>query len=178
MSGKLENAACYPCHIYGIRDAKDAEKENLNVERVRDYGARTKLEDGTVLHDNWPAWHDEGGRYLLRCTVCGALRLMQCSMAECPFGDWDEPDEYYRDYVPVATVEEADLLNILWDEKELKQYPFRRFSRHDFSRGWTEGEEPCPYDAEELRKRIREKYAGLKKEQKELLEKLIRKAGK
>ena len=64
------------------------------------------------------------------------------------------------------------------DENELKEYPFRHLRRDDFRLLWMEGEEPRPYDPEELRKRIREKYAGLKKEQKELLEKLIREAGK
>lgn len=163
------------CHLYGIRDAEEAFKAIEN-ECIKEYGRELCLEDGTLLHDNIPKCHDEGGRYLVRCEVCGALTLLQWSKYECPY--WDEPDEYYRDHIPVASREEADLLNILWDEKEPEEYPFRILRRDDMSKFWTDGKEPVPYDPDELRTKIRQKYAGLKPGQKKMLEKLIGEAGK
>ena len=148
----------FPCHLYGIRDAKEAYKA-IEVERVKDYGPDLSLDDSFVLHRNYPDHHDEGGRCLLRCNTCGALMLTQHSMEDCPY--WDEPDLYFSDRLPVASVEEAELLNILWDEEELKKYPFRYLRRDDFRYLWTEGNEPVPYDTEELKKKIRGKYAGL-----------------
>lgn len=174
FSEKTENPL-YPCHLYGIQDAKKA-YEAVDAAWIKGYGERLALEDGTVLHEYYPDWHDEGGRDLTRCNVCGGLMLTQYSMAECPY--WDDPDLYFRDCIPVATVEEADLLNILWDEKELKENACRHLQRSDMSRLWTEGKDPVPNDPEELKEKIREKYAGLKPEQKVLLEKLMAEAGK
>ena len=172
---ELKKNPPYLCHLYRIRDAKEAFKA-IETTCVKEYGRNVCLEDGTVLHDNCPECHDEGGRYLLRCNVCGALTLARWSMYECPY--WDEPDEYYQERIPVASMEEADLLNILWDEEELKRYPFRYLRRDDLRKLWTNGKEPVQYDPEELRAKIREKYAGLKPKQKEMLEKLISEAGK
>ena len=28
MTGKMESVTCYPCHIYGIEDPKEADKMN------------------------------------------------------------------------------------------------------------------------------------------------------
>lgn len=165
----------YPCHLYGIGDANEAYKE-IHNEYLKGYGARLALEDGTVLHDNYPGHHDEGDRCLVRCKACGCLKLVQKSMDECPY--WDMPDLYFRDGIPVASVEEADLLNILWDEEELKKESFRHLQRDDMRKCWTEGKDPSPYDPEELKEKIRAKYAGLTDEQKGMLEKLIGEAGK
>lgn len=172
---ELKKNPPYLCHLYGIRDAEEA-YEAIDVKCIREYGECLRLEDGTALHRNYPDCHDEGERFLVRCKVCGALTLVQWSMRECPY--WDEPDEYYHDRIPVASMEEADLLNILWDEKELKEYPFRHFRRDDMRKLWTDGKEPVPYDPEELREKIREKYAGLTMREKGMLENMIRAAGK
>ena len=165
----------FPCHIYEIKDAKEA-FDAIDAAGVKGYGEQTSLEDGTVLHDNYRKYHERGGRYLARCNVCGCLMLTQSSMMECPY--WDDPDLYFRDHIPVATVEEADLLNILWDEEELKKNSCRHLQRDDMRKLWTDGKEPVPYDPESLKRKIRMKYAGLNKKQKAMLEKLISEAGK
>lgn len=138
----------FPCNIYDISDAQKV-YEQSEWELVKDYGEYTALPDKTVLHDNYN-W-DEGGRRLVRCRECGALILRQHSM----YNDmYDGPDGYYKDWIPVTSAEEADLLNILWGSMELEQYPFRHFrgNNHDFF--WTEGDEPKPYDPEELKKKF------------------------
>ena len=161
----------FPCHIYENSDAQ-AIYDSWQAELVRDYGEVTALADGTVLHDN-NSW-DEGGRKLLRCKECGALILRQYSV----YNDmYDGPDGYYRDWIPVASMEEGDLLNILWGPMELEQYPYRHFRGNNRRFFWTEGNEPKPYDPEKLRKKIREEYSGLDAEKKQLLEKLISGAG-
>ena len=166
---------CYPCHIYGIKDAKEADAVN-EITRVKDYGSNLSLDDSFTIHSNYPDSHEEGRRILARCNICGGLMLRQLSKIECPY--WDEPDEYYHDYVPVATVKEADLLNILWNGKELAEYPFRHIKRDDYRVLWTDGKEPEPYDPEELKQKIREKYAGLSPKHREMLEKMISQTGK
>ena len=165
----------FPCHLWEIRDAKSA-LDMMETALIRQYGTCLELEDSFALHGNYPDYDDEGSRRLLRCKVCGSLLLVQSSMRECPY--WDEPDMYYRDYIPAASVEEADLLNILWNGEEPGEYPFRHLKRDDHRYLWTEGEEPVPLFPEELRRRIREKYAGLSPKHRELLEKLICEAGK
>lgn len=175
MTGKMESVTCYPCHIYGIEDPKEADKMN-DITRIKEYGSYLLLEDSFTPHLNYPDCHEEGERILMRCNICGGLILRQFSKVECPY--WDEPDEYYHDYVPVASVAEADLLNILWNGKELAEYPFRHLKRNDHSIIWTDGKKPEPYDPEELKKKIREKYAGLSPKHREMLEKMISQAGK
>ncbi len=145
----------YPCHIYEIPEGKDAIAA-LKVERVKDYGDCVHLDDGTVLHWNY-TW-DDGGRMLLRCRECGALLLLQSSEYHS-FSD--SPDGYYSDWIPAATEEEADLLNILLDVLELEDYPCRHLRSNNFSYFWTEGEDPQPQDPEDLKRQILEKY-GLK----------------
>ncbi len=112
----------------------------------------------------------------MRCNVCGGLMLTQLSFEECPY--WDDPDLYYRDYIPVASVEEADLLNILRNEKELKDYPARHLRRDDLRYLWTDQKEPVPNDPEELKKKIRIKYRRLSPKHREMLEKMMEEAGK
>ena len=172
---KLLANPLYPCHLYGIEDAKEA-YEAIDAERIRNYGECVSLEDGTLLHHNFPSSHDEGGRYLTRCNVCGGLMLVQSSSEDCPY--WDDPDLFYRDCIPVATIEEADLLNILWDETELKEKSCRHLQRDDMRKLWTEGKDPVPYNPDELKEKIREKYSLLSKIKKEMLEKLIGEVGK
>ena len=171
MSEERKTRNRYPCHIYENTDAKEV-FDTWEGELVRDYGEYTALEDGTVLH--WNHTWDEGSRILVRCNVCGGLVIRQYSV----YNDmYDGPDGYYRDWVPVASVEEADLLNILWGAMELENYPFRHFRRNNKDSFWTGVGEPRPYDPEELKKKIREEYAKLKPKQKKLLEKMISEAG-
>ena len=158
----------YPCHVWGMADPKEA-YEAFRGETVKDYGEDTYLEGGTVLHGNC-MW-DEGGRRLVRCLDCGGLVICQSS----EFHSFsDDGDGYYRDWIPVSSVEEADLLNILWGALEMESYPFRHLRKNNGVYAWTKGEEPRPYDPGELREMIRAKYpeAG-----REALEKLIGEAG-
>ena len=175
MNGKKLGTR-YPCHIWEIEDAKAA-YDAVSHSCVREYGSACELEDGTFLHLNYPDWHDEGGRILTRCKGCGCLMLIQHSMLEASLMFFDEPNEYHWDYVPVATAEEADLLNLLWDGGELRECPVRHLRRDDVRYYWTEGKQPVPYDPEELKEKIREKYSGLSPEQKEMLEEKMRNAG-
>ena len=164
---------CYPCHIWGIEDAEEAGKAR-KTELVRDYGQDIWLEDGTLLN-YVNSWEDDG-RYLLRCRECGGLMLKQHVVDPAPY--FDDPDLEYFDWIPVATEEEGGLLNILLGEHEMDDYPFRHLRSCDGLVFWSEGKEPVPAAPEELKAKIREKYAALKPKQKKLLEKLMDKAGK
>ena len=171
MGKEKETKGRFPCHAWETEDAKEA-KESIRGVWVRNYGEETRLGDGTVLHDNY-VW-DEGNRYLLRCEECGGLVLVQKSECHC----LSEDDDYYSDRIPVASLEEADLLNILWGPMDLERYPYRSIRENNSSYFWNQGEkEPRPYDTGELRRKIRKKYAVLAPEQKEMLEKLMEKAG-
>ena len=162
----------FPCHIYQNPDAGKA-LGDMRMETVKDYGDYLSLEDRTTLHWNY-VW-DDGDRTLCRCRSCGGLFIAQNSEYHS-FSD--SPDGYYFDMVPVASVEEADLLNILWSASELENYPFRHIRANNLDYFWTRQSDPVPYDVEELKRKIREKYAKLAPEQKEMLEKLISAAGK
>ena len=155
----MEKKGMYPCHVWGMENAGEA-YEALRGELVKDYGEETCLGDGTVLHDNY-MW-DEGGRCLVRCKECGGLVLRQASEYHS-FSD-DDGDGYYRDWVPVSSVEEADLLNLLWDVLEMENHPFRGLRKNNSRLSWTGGEEPRPYDPEELKRMIRAKYSEVNRE--------------
>ena len=163
----------YPCHIWEIGDAEEAKKA-FRVMRVSDLGSDVMLEDRTLLHINHDEQDDCGSRELLRCRTCGGLILSQSSV-DC----WDPTDiDADDDYMPVSSPEEAGLLNILLDYGEFYQLPGRIF--HTFNNSlprWRGTGDPVPNDPEELKEKIRQKYSGLKPEQKEMLEKLISKAG-
>ena len=166
-------ATGFPCHVWEIKDAEEA-KKTFKGTLVRDYGGYTALEDGTVLHYNY-MW-DDGTRFLTRCDECGGLVIYQRSEYHSGFGDDD--DGFHQDWIPVASVEEADLMNILWNGLDLEGYSFRHLRGNNFKRFWTRGREPRPYDPDELKRRIRKKYSKMKKNEKEMLEKLISEAGK
>ncbi len=142
----------YPCHIFDIPDAQKA-YEDFRGELVKDYGDCVCRQDGSVLHWNY-TW-DDGGRRLVRCTKCGGLLLMQTSEYHDMF---DGPDGYYKDWIPVSSEEEANLLNILLDVNELEDYPCRHFRGNNKNYFWTQEKEPCQWDLEELRKQILKKY--------------------
>ena len=162
----------FPCHIWGIEDADEAKKA-FRVTEMKRFGSEVRLEDGTVLHINYDEQDDYGCRRLYRCRTCGGLIMSQSSM-DC----WDPTDiDADDDYIPVSSPEEAGLLNILLEYGEFYLVPGRMF--HTFNNRvckWLGSGEPVPGDPEELKEKIRRKYSGLKPEQKEMLENLIRKA--
>ena len=171
MGKNRKNETCFPCHLWEMEDANAARK-GFRGTLVREYGEETTLEDGTVLHDNY-VW-DEGDRYLVRCKECGGLVMAQKS----EFHSFSDDDDYYSDYIPIASVEEADLLNLLWYALDLEGYPYRGLRGNNFQYFWKAGEEPRPYDTEKLKAEIRKKYAKLPPAQKEMLEKMMADAGK
>ena len=72
-----------------------------HLEEIRDYG---DMCNGHTLH----TW-DDGGRKLYRCRKCGGLVLVQSSQYH-----GDESDDYYTDYFPVDSIQEAEQLNELY----------------------------------------------------------------
>ena len=68
------------------------------LEELWDYG---DMCNGHCLH----TW-DDGGRKLYRCRNCGGLILVQESEYH-----GEEYNDYYTDYIPVDTVQEAEQLN-------------------------------------------------------------------
>lgn len=169
MSGAGKKEPRFPCHIYEIADGKEA-YDSFCGELIKEYGDDVRLEDGTVLHDNY-MW-DDGGRYLTRCRECGGLLIIQSSEYHS-FSD--SPDGYYKDWIPAASEKEADLLNILLGAAEMENVPCRHIRRNNGSVFWTDDKEPEARDPEELIREIREKYT---KADPGLLEKKIRDAGK
>lgn len=71
------------------------------LEELWDYGDKCNEND---LH----TW-DDGGRKLWRCHDCGGLVLVQKSEYH-----GQENDDYYTDYIPVDSVQEAEQLNELY----------------------------------------------------------------
>lgn len=142
----------YPCHIFGIADAAKAYEE-FQGEMVRDYGENVCRPDGSVLH--WNYMWDDGRRYLVRCKKCGGLLMMQDSEYHSMS---DSPDGYYSDWLPVASEEEGDLLNILLDVMEFENYPCSHLRENNGSFFWTGGKGPRSNDPEDLKRKIRERY--------------------
>ena len=71
------------------------------LEEVWDYG---DMCNGHCLH----TW-DDGGRKLCLCHDCGGLVLVQKSEYH-----GEENDDYYTDYIPVDSAQEAEQLNELY----------------------------------------------------------------
>lgn len=168
MSESRKKELRFPCHIYGIADAKEA-YDSFFGKMIKNYGDAVTLEDGTVLHDNY-MW-DDGGRILVRCKDCGALMIIQFSEYHS-FSDG--PDGCYEDLIPAASEEEADLLNILLDIRKMENFPCRHIRRNNGDVFWTGDKEPETHDPEELIRMIRDKYRGVNPE---LLDRLIFSAG-
>ena len=141
----------YPCHIFRIADAEKAHNE-FHGRLIRNYGEQVWLQDGSILHSNH-VW-DDGGRRLLRCKDCGGLLLKQTSEFHGIYGE----DGYYEDWIPAATEEEGEMLNILLDALELENYPCRHLRGNNCSYMWIGDEEAKPCDPEDLKRRILEKY--------------------
>ena len=159
------------CCTYGMTD-EAALYRNLKLEEIKEYGEKTTLEDGTVLHMNYDTENWDGGRRSLdRCRRCGALFLSLYSY------DYDPYDGYYGHnlWIPVKSEEEADLLNILLDSRtELRVTSGPYLMRADWNYSWVGEGETVFCDPDELRELIREWYEDVNPE---LLERLIRKAG-
>lgn len=83
------------------------------LEEICDYG---DMCNGHTLH----TW-DDGGRKLYRCRKCGGPVLVQHSEFH-----GDESDDYYTDYFPVDSAEEAEQLNDSMEVLPLKQIGWGR----------------------------------------------------
>ncbi len=164
MSEFERNETRFPCHIYENADAKEA-YDSFRGELIKEYGDDVTLDDGTVLHGNY-MW-DDGSRSLVRCKKCGGLLIMQSSEYHS-FSD--SPDGYYKDWIPVASEEEADLLNILLGAMEMENVPCRHIRRNNGDVFWTGDKEPEVCDPDELVQKIKKAYPDADQE---LLENLI-----
>ena len=172
MDGNNRTKIPFPCCIYKVTDT-DKIYRSFHLQQIKDYGDEVKLADGTLLHKDDKGKDNDGGwtgRKLVRCCDCGALFLNFYTYY------YDMYDPYsVETWCPVASEEEADLLNILLDGKrEFGMGPVREILRSDWNYSWTAGADPVPCDPEELRRLIREAYADADPE---LLEDLIRGAG-
>ena len=152
MSANERKASRFPCHIYDIADAKEAHN-SFRGELVKEYGDNVSLKNGKVLH--WNYMWDDGSRSLVRCRDCGGLLIKQDSEIH---SFTDAPDGFFQDWIPVASEEEADLLNILLTNLEMESVPCRHLRGNNRYFFWTKNKEPEPHDPEELIRRIREKY--------------------
>ena len=158
------------CCSYGL----EAEQlyRNLQLEEIKSYGDGVTLEDGTVLHKkeyDESLFSETNERTLCRCVKCGALFLRDYHYESDMYDPWSSSCLY-----PVASEEEANLVNILKDGKETGLPDFRRIYRCGWRYEWIGTEEPRPLDVEELKGMIRKKYVAVNPE---LLEDLIRKDG-
>ena len=144
----------YRCCVYDL----EAEQfyRNLQLQEIKSYGDSVTLEDGTVLHkkeQDPDVYTETNERTLCRCRKCGALFLKSYHYESDMYDPWSSERLY-----PVASEEEADLVNILMDGKETGLPDFRRIYRYDWSYQWIGKEDPRPLDAEELKTMIRRKY--------------------
>ena len=158
------------CCIYDL-EAEQLSR-NLQLQEIKSYGDSVTLEDGTVLRkeeQNPDVFTETNKRTLCRCQKCGALFLKDYHYESDMYDSWSSETLY-----PVASEEEADLINILMGGKEAGIPDFRRIDRSGWSYNWIGEEEPRPLDPEELKAMIRRKYAAVNSE---LLEDLLRKAG-
>jgi hypothetical protein len=90
------------CVGFDLPTAVEAHKHfHGMLEELWDYGDKC---NENVLH----TW-DDGGRKLCRCHDCGGLVLVQKSEYH-----GQENDDYYTDYFPVDSVQEAEQLNELY----------------------------------------------------------------
>lgn len=89
----------YHCKGFDLLTAEEAfEHFRGHLSKVKDYG---DMCNGHCIH----TW-DDGKRILCRCSACGGLVLVQ----ESEYHGTDS-DDYYTDYFPVDTPEEAEQLN-------------------------------------------------------------------
>lgn len=111
------------CEAFLMDDVQKA-WEHMDYEIVKDYGDRC---NGHFLH----TW-DEGKRLLGKCKNCGGYVLVQRS----EFHGMD--DDYYRDYFPVSSPEEAAELNRKYDGFAIeKQFEERYLKSTNGALSWS-----------------------------------------
>ena len=88
-----------PCEAFSFANVEEAfaHMRKDGFEKIRDFG---DYQYGHYLH----TW-DDGYRVLVKCRSCGGYILIQSS----EYHGFD--DDYYTDYFPVSSEEEADELN-------------------------------------------------------------------
>ncbi len=94
------------CAAFVMQDVLSA-WNHMDLEIVREYGSRAY---GHYLF----TW-DDGERKLARCRTCGGYVLIQNSEYHGM-----EDDDYYGNYFPVGSPEEADELNRKYDGWEIE----------------------------------------------------------
>ena len=65
---------------------------------------------------------------------------------------------YITHWIPVVSVAEANLLNILLDYAEFDKYPVRHLCSYNSSYIWAGEDKPKARDVKDLKARIRKKY--------------------
>ncbi len=103
----------------------------------------------------WGRKYPDGGRTLVRCRECGALLLSQHSRYETKN---PELDGFSCDWIPVWSEEEADLLNMFLDSRELPEYAFKHLRSDKNGYSWIGNDPPRPMDLQELARATAMKY--------------------
>ena len=104
------------CIAFMMNDIEDAQEHwGDGWENVEEYGDR--------LYDHPLHTWDEGSRKLRRCVSCGGYILCQWS----EFHSFADDDDYYTDFFPVESPEEADEFNQRYDGYQIEQLLSRRF---------------------------------------------------
>ena len=120
----------YPCKGFDLPTVKEA-YEHFAGKLIAecDYGDKC---NGHYLH----TW-DDGKRLLCRCKACGGLVLVQQSEYH-----GDESDDYYTDYFPVHSKQEAEQLNETYGgwqmEQEWKEKWVATTNGHVSGHNWKE----------------------------------------
>ena len=99
---------------------EDKALAHINAERpilVKNYGK--------YAYGHWMCGGDSGWRMLIRCAVCGGLYLMQHT--EIHF--MESANEWYDDYFPVSSAEEAEEICKQFDGDDLIEKFNDRFLR-------------------------------------------------
>ena len=102
-----------PCIAFSLKDAKEAMQHMKEREVIERYGGQC---NGHLLH----TW-DDGESILFKCKNCGGYILVQLS----EFHGMEDA-EYYADYFPVSSPNEAMELNQKYDGFEIENnFPSR-----------------------------------------------------
>ena len=100
------------CHVFQMDNPSQALNE-MKLEKIIDYGSQA---NGVIYH----TW-DSGVRWLGRCKKCGGLVLVQDSEYH-----GQEDDDYYTDYFPIYSANEAQSYNLRLNGFEIeKKFPGR-----------------------------------------------------
>jgi hypothetical protein len=116
------------CKAFEMKDARAA-REHMDYEIIKDYGDYAY---GHYLH----TW-DDGKRLLARCKNCGGYILIQSSEFHGAYDD----DDYYVDFFPVESPEQADELNRLYSGFEIESsFPSRYLMMTNLQLHWSKQE--------------------------------------